>query len=111
MYNVIDFICILSGAYLAYTAINMKSKGEIAANVVLNKSTDESAIKDKEGFINYLYGKLLIIGIVIILSGVIDIVNFYMGGDSIVEVITFVVFAAALVAYGVVARSALKKFT
>lgn len=111
MYNLIDLVCMISGCYLIYTAIVMKSRGEIIANVVLNKGTKESAIKDKEGFINYLYGKLLVIGIIIILSGVVDILNVNAGGSSIISLITFIAFAASLVAYGMVTNSAIKKFT
>lgn len=111
MYNLIDLVCMISGVYLIYTAIVMKSKGEIVANVVLNKTTSESAIKDKEGFINYLHGKLLLIGIIIILSGTVDLVNLNMGGNTIVGIIAVLVFVAALIAYGVVAKKALKKYT
>lgn len=111
MYNLIDFVCMITGAYLIHTAVVMKKRGEIVANVVLNKTTSENAIKDKEGFINYLYIRLLLIGIVIILSGIVDIVNLNMNGAPIIGVIAFLVFAAALAAYGVVTHMALKKFT
>ena len=111
MYNLIDIVCIMSGGYLAYSAFSMKSKGEIIANVVLNKAVNENSIKDKEGFIDYIYGKLLLIGIIIILSGVVDVVNLNMGGSSIVSIIALIVFAVSLVAYGKVTKTALDKFT
>lgn len=111
MYNLIDIVCIFSGGYLAYSAITMKSKGEIIANVVFNKAIDERALKDKEGFINYLSGKLLLIGIVIILAGAVDVANSYMGGSSIIGIAALLVFVAALVAYSLVTKAALEKFT
>lgn len=111
MYDVLNIVIIFSGIYLIYSSISMKVKGEIIANVVLNKSTSENAIKDKEGFINFIYGKLLAIGIIIVLSGVVDYINDSMQGSSIVRVITFLVFAAALVVYSVVAKKAINKFT
>ncbi|MBD5520379.1 MAG: hypothetical protein HDR03_04025 [Lachnospiraceae bacterium] len=111
MYNLIDIVCIMSGGYLAYSAFSMKSKGEIIANVVLNKAVNENSIKDKEGFIDYIYGKLLLIGIIIILSGVVDVINLNMGGSSVVSIIALIVFAVSLVAYSKVTKTALDKFT
>lgn len=111
MYNLIDIVCIMSGGYLAYSAFSMKIKGEINANVVLNKAVSENAINDKEGFIDYIYGKLLLIGIIIIFSGVVDIVNLNMGGSSLVSIIALIVFVVSLVAYSKVTKTALEKFT
>lgn len=111
MYDLLDFVIIFSGMYLAYSAITMKSKGEIVANVVLNQSIKESAIKDKQGFIDYIYGKLLLIGIIIMLSGIANFVNNSVNGSSIVALLTLLLFAASLAAYSMVTKAAIKKFT
>lgn len=67
MYDFVDILCMLCGAYLLYTGVVMKVQGRIISNVVLRKNTNEDSIRDKEGFIQYLYWKLAVIGIVIIL--------------------------------------------
>ncbi len=112
MYNVMDFICIFCGIYLMYVGIVMKTQGKINANVVLSKGISENAIRDKEGFIRYLYGKLVLIGAVIVLTGIVSLVSDFQGGDDgMVSLITFVIFIAAMVAYGILVSKALKKYT
>lgn len=112
MYNLMDFICIVSGVYLMYAGIVMKTQGKIVSNAVLSRSISENAIRDKEGFIRYLYGKLVLIGAVIVLSDIVSLVMEYQSGDNgMVSLITFVIFIAAMVAYGKVVSNALKKFT
>lgn len=110
MYELIDFVCVFSGVYLAYSAITMKTKGVIIANVVLNKSIKESAIKDKQGFIDYIYPRLLIIGIVIVLSGIVNMTNNYMQGSGVISLLTLLVFAGSLAAYSIVTKAAIQKF-
>ncbi len=112
MYNVMDFICIFCGAYLMYVGIVMKTQGKINANVVLSKGISENSIRDKEGFIRYLYGKLVLIGGVIVLTGIVSLVSDLQGGDDgMVSMVTFIIFIAAMVVYGIVVSKALKKFT
>lgn len=112
MINVMNFIYILSGAYLTYAGVVMKTQGKIVENVVLSKGIDEKAIRDKEGFIQYLHIRLVVIGIVIILTGIVNFISDYMGGGSgIMGWVTFVIFGAALVAYAKVTSKALKKYT
>lgn len=110
MNDLIDILCILSGAYLVYAAIVMKKQGRIIGNVMLKKGTDESNIKDKEGFIQFLFGKILFFGIVIMLGGIANFLNSYLAGPDMVTTIVCCVFAAALVGYGVVTNKAMRKF-
>ena len=60
--NLFDYLIILSGLYLVYTGINMKQTGEIKTGVIVSKDVDVNRIKDKEGFIKYMYARVLIIG-------------------------------------------------
>lgn len=111
MYSVIDILCIFSGGYLIYAGAVMKSQGKIVQNVVMGKGMTESAIRDKEGFINCLYWKLILVGSIIILAGAASIINdYFMGGSPFVTSITTIVFIAALVAYGIFTTRALKKY-
>ena len=112
MFDLMDFICMISGVYLMYAGIVMKTQGKINANVVLSKGISESAIRDKEEFIRYLYGKLILIGAVIVLSDIVNLVIAYQGGNNgTFSMIIFGIFIAAMVAYAAVVSKALKKYT
>ncbi len=110
MYNLIDFLCILSGCYLIYTGAVMKSQGKIVQNVVMGKGMTESSIKDKEGFINYLYWKLILVGAAIVIAGIISVYNAATGGSPLVTSATTGVFVVAIIIYGVCTTRALKKY-
>ncbi len=110
MYSFIDFLCIIGGGYLVYAGVVMKTQGKIVNNVVMNKGADESALRDKEGFIRYLYGKLIAIGAVVILAGVANVVNDLTTQSAIVSTISNLAFFAAIVVYAVFVNKALKKF-
>ncbi|MBD5524679.1 MAG: hypothetical protein HDR04_09710 [Lachnospiraceae bacterium] len=77
MGGMIDFLFLASGVYLIYSAVMAKHKGNIAANVMLSKNTNENDIRDKVGFIDYMYKKIFLTGVMIILASVIYLVNDY----------------------------------
>lgn len=110
MYNVIDFICIISGIYLMYAGIVMKTQGKIISSVVLGKGATEASIRDKEGFIQYLHSKITGIGAVIILAGIINFVNDYKGQNAVVSFAAGAIFVAAMVVYVIFTTRAMKKF-
>ncbi len=110
MYDFIDILCILCGAYLVYAAIVMKTQGRIINNVLLKKGMDENSLKDKEGFIRFLFAKILLVGILVIIGGIINWVNTYLSGPKVVTTITCCVFAVAVIGYGIVTNIAMRKF-
>lgn len=110
MNNLIDILCILSGAYLVYAALAMKLKGRIIKNVVLSKGMEEKSIRDKEGLIRYLYGKLLFFGLVVILAGIANLVNEYVAGPDMITIIDCFAFASAIIGYTISANIALKRY-
>lgn len=110
MGDTIDILCMLCGVYLIYSGIAMKVQGKIVGNVVLGKNMNENAIRDKDGFIRYLYLKLVITGVVIILAMVVSIACSYMDWPRITSTIASVLFAAAIVAYVFFLKQAFKKF-
>ncbi len=110
MYNIIDLLCVIGGGYLVYAGIVMKTQGKIVNNVVMNKGADESALRDKEGFIQYLYGKLIAVGAVVILAGVANVVNDITTQSAIISAVSSLAFFAAIVVYAVFVNKALKKF-
>lgn len=110
MYSFIDLLCIIGGGYLVYAGIVMKTQGKIVSNVVMNKGADESALRDKEGFIQYLYLKLIIVGVVVMLAGVANIINDLTMQSAILATALNCVFAIAIIVYAVFINKALRKF-
>ena len=66
--NIFDLLIGASGVYLIYTALTMKKTGEIKAGVLVSKEMDAGRIKDKDGFINYMFSRVLLAGALIVLS-------------------------------------------
>lgn len=110
MYDLIAILCVISGAYMAYAAIVMKYKGQFIKNVVLSNGADENSINDKEGFVRYLYIKLLLCGSADVLVGSICLINDYLAGPGIISLITVCVFFLSIIAYGISINKALKKY-
>ena len=110
MYDLIDVLCIISGAYVVYAAVVMKTKGKIINNVILNKCKDESAIRNKKEFVRFLYWKLLLFGILIMFAGVMNLINSYTLHSGTVTIVSCCLFGAALVGYGIVVNIALEKY-
>lgn len=110
MYDLIDVLCILSGAYVVYAAVVMKTKGRIINNVILNKGKDESAIRNKREFVQFLYWKLVLFGILIMLAGVMNLINSYTLNSGAVTIASCCLFGAALVGYGIIVNMALEKY-
>lgn len=110
MNDLIDILCIFCGAYLVYAAIIMKTQGRIISNVLLKKGADENSLTDKDGFINFLYSKVLVVGILWIIGGIINFVNSYLEGPAIVTTVVCGFFAVTVIVYGIMTNMAMRKF-
>ncbi len=75
--GMIDILFFGSGVYLIYTAVMAKKNGNIVSNVMLAKSVSENRIKDKLGFIDYMYKRILLAGVMIVIASIIHLVNDY----------------------------------
>lgn len=73
--GMIDIMFVVSGIYLICTARRAKTKGSVAGSIMLGKDMSENDIADKTGFIDYMYRKILLSGIVIIAAGILHMVN------------------------------------
>ena len=73
--GMIDILFFGSGVYLIYMAVMAKKNGNIVSNVMLAKSVSESSIKDKLGFIDYMYKRILLAGVMIVIASIIHLVN------------------------------------
>lgn len=95
MGGVIDFLFLASGGYLIYTALAAKKNKTIAANVMLSKNTSEKDIEDKTGYIDYMYKKILLAGVLICIASVIHLANdFYIHAPQLTWAGIALIFAA-----------------
>lgn len=110
MGNVIDILFMGSGIYLIYSAFMAKKNGTITANVMLGKGMDEKSIKDKTGFIEYMYKKILIAGILVILAGAINFINDCFFFSNIATAVASAVIIVAIVLYVTAYKKGQKAF-
>ncbi|MBQ8945736.1 MAG: hypothetical protein IJ058_02880 [Lachnospiraceae bacterium] len=114
-FNFFDLLVIVCGLYMAYCAVMMKTKGRINSGVVMSRNLDESMLKDKEGFIRFIWPKLLCIGILCAVSGIFNLVYSAHSEENpqtyvLVEIIVNSVFFILLIVYGVIVAKAQKRF-
>lgn len=65
---IFDLIILGLGIYLLYTSVQMKKKGEISTLIV--NSEEIPKCRDKQGFIDFMYKKTLILAIVALVFGI-----------------------------------------
>ena len=94
--GMIDILFFGSGVYLIYMAVMAKKNGNIVSNVMLAKSVSESSIKDKLGFIDYMYKRILLAGVMIVIASIIHLVNDYYLYSSTLTWIGIIVILAAI---------------
>ena len=107
---VLDLFIALCGAYMIYAAVKMKQTGEIPEGIMVRKGADLSRAKDIPGFIGYMYGKTVVVGICTIICGIVGLVNDTYGGLGMVQLVMTLVFFTAVVIFGIVAAKAQKKY-
>ncbi len=108
--NIFDLLITGSGLYLIYVAVIMKTKGEIAKGVIVSRDVDIERMRDKEGFIRYMYGKSLFMGILTAAVGAINMANFYVQGPAWVSIAAVAGYIMVLAAFAVFTLKARKKF-
>lgn len=97
--GMIDIMFVLSGVYLICTARSAKRKGNVAGNIMLGKDISENDIVDKAGFIAYMYSRILLAGIMIIIAGVIHMVNDWYIYSAVLTWIGIALIVAAMAVY------------
>lgn len=112
--NVFDFLIIGCGLYMVYNGIVMKTQKQIKAGVVLGKNADPNNIKDKDGFIAYMWWKLVAMGVMCAISGLLNVILTVYGGDSsisyYIQVGMNMLFFLLLLIYSVITMKAQKKY-
>lgn len=110
MGGVIDFLFLASGIYLIYTAIAAKKRSTITANVMLSKNANEKDIADKAGYIEYMYKKILLAGVMICAASVIHLANDYYIHSQQLTWVGIILIFAALAIYTVAFSRGQKKY-
>ncbi|MBO5302668.1 MAG: hypothetical protein J6A92_01300 [Lachnospiraceae bacterium] len=70
---IFDVIITILGAYVMFSAFQMKRKGEISSFIV--NPAEITRCKDKNGFIGHVYSQTLIFGAVCLIYGLLALVN------------------------------------
>lgn len=106
----VDLLFLGSGIYLIYTACMAKKNGTITANVMLDKNAEEKNIKDKSGYIEYMYKKIIIAGALIVIAGIVNLVNDYYISSLVLNWVGIIVILAAIVVYAVAYKNGRKRY-
>lgn len=104
-----DIIIIGFGIYIIFTSIRMKQTGEIST-IVMNRE-EIPKCRDKSGFIDFVYKKTIVFGVIAALFGVLGFINdtmFSLG--AMVNWIGIAVFVVMFVWFTRTLRTARKKF-
>lgn len=91
-----DVLIVLCGVYVIFTTVKMKNGGEINASVILGKNITEGMIRDRDGFVKYMYPRAMALGIITVVFGIID---FFFGTSKIVGFSIIVAFLIILAIY------------
>ena len=99
MGGMIDVLFLASGVYLIWTAVSAKRQGNIVANVMLSKDMNEGNVKDKVGFIEYMYKRILLAGVLIVIGSAVHLLNDYYIFSSALTWVGIALVSIALVIY------------
>lgn len=109
-FSMFDLFIMASGIYLVYTAVMMKKSGEIKNGIIVSKDIDINKIKDKQGFINYMYGKVLMIGALAVVVGGGSMLNTKLNGPAYLTLIGIILYLIVFVFYAIAFSKAKKMF-
>ena len=106
-----DVLITAFGGYILYTWFQMKRTREIRGGMFLPQGIDPEKCLDKEGYINHISPRLMILGIICTLSGLLGLAVDYMGilSENAYLVVTLV-FLIILVWYGITVKKAVEKY-
>lgn len=96
------------GVYMIGAAFKMKKTGEISSAVITEEEI--AKCKNKQGFIEFVYWKEAIFGVMIILVGALGIINDKVVSLGIFNIVELVVFLGAFVWFQNSLRKAREQF-
>lgn len=107
MLIIIDAVIFIYGVYTIYSSIKMKQTGELS-NFFTGGSTD--IIRDVQGYINYIYGRSIVLGAVATVFGVVGFINDYITPISYVMKAMVVLFLTVVVWFSIDINRAKRRF-
>lgn len=110
MGDMIDFLFLACGAYLIGTSLLAKKQGNIVASVMLGKNMKENDIQDKLGFIDFMYKRLLLSGVLIMVAAMVHLINDYYVGSGLLTLVGIMIMFIALIIYVNAYRSGQKRY-
>ena len=87
---IFDVVVALFGAYMIFSALQMKKSGKINSMVLAQEELKK--VKDTKGFIEFLYWREMLFGALVLIVGFLGLLNetiISIGKASILEVIIF----------------------
>lgn len=108
-FGFMDILIVISGAYLVFSSVQMKRTGEVSSAIV-GKGYDLKKAKDPQGYIEYMYLKSIILGVVVMAGGGLNYLNDAYWNIPNLNLIVCGVFFAIIVVYGKITMDAQKKY-
>lgn len=109
-FGIFDIIIIISGVYLIYASINMKRTGEISGSAIVGKGYDVKKAKDPQGFIDYMYMKSIVLGVLVVISGAVDYLNEVYWDIPYLGLVICGIFLVIIIVYCKLSMDAQKKY-
>ena len=106
--NLLDYLIAFGGIYLIYASILMKVKEKIIKNVMVRPEVDLEKVRDKEGFIRYMWIRALAMGILAVFIGGVGILGPKMEAPILLAMVLG--YLVLLIGLGVISARARKKF-
>lgn len=101
---------VLAGAYILYAAIIMKTQGKITKSIMMNQNRHVGQVKDKDGFIKYMFLRTFLMGAVVIAAGIWSLLGLDFEYSWVVDLAITIFFTIIVILYLFSIRSADKKF-
>ncbi|MDO4285945.1 MAG: hypothetical protein Q4C60_11525 [Eubacteriales bacterium] len=109
----IDFFSIfvlLAGVYILYAAILLKTQKKITKSIMMNQNRDVKQIKDKEGFVRFMFVRTMVVAVVTIAAGLWGLIEPFFVTTWVTDVVVVVAFTLMIVYYLISIRKADKEF-
>lgn len=110
-FGIFDVIIALCGAYLIFAGIQMKVKGTINDKIALARSATADSIRDKKGFVEYIWIRIVICGVCCLCAGVANLIISTLDLNPYIELGINAFFFVVLIVYSVLIGKAQKKFS
>ena len=107
MLLIFDAVVLAYGFYTIYSAISMKRTKDLS-NWLVGAETAAS-IRDKEGYISFIFPKIILMGAMAVVFGAVSLVNDCVTPITLVMQVMVLVFLAICVLLFVTVRKAKKK--